>query len=853
MIVTCNECESSFNVDDSLIKADGSKVRCSKCSSVFVVYPDISDAEIGEDADDFSPEMDEDLGADLDSDEEIDDLAIESSAGDELPELDDMVDFDDDESAIAEVAEEASGELELDFDLDEDEDEEVAEKGTLDEEELDLDLEEESVAEADETELGQVEAVDSDLADIEMDLDDSDQAEEADMVAEESDLDLNLELDDEKAAAAAAQGPAAQDESDALDLSDLEDLVDSDADMDLEDVTVEASDDADLDLDAEEMEPIATEEVAEQDESDTLDLSDLEDLVDSDADMDLEDVTVEAPDDADLDLDAEEMEPIATEEVAAQDESDALDLSDLEDLVDSDVDMELEGEALEASDDTDLDLSDLDDILDTEEEPAEADLSAEDSDDLDLDLDLEAEPTAEEPILESSADLDGVDELDLSDLDGLMESDETPAEAAAVGEVAEDLELDFEVDEDAAETAAVETAETPDQLDIPDLEKMLESDEAPTSESTEELDLDLDLDLETEGAVEASTSPAEQTASDDAEFLDIEKMLEESEDTASAQPGAEEPLELDLEAVMDEAAQSKEPELELNLDLGDDMVETESVLDISESGEEDLEFNLLGSDEETLQFGATQASATQIDEGLTAGGDLDASDDDFASDDFAATHDVHGDTDVMDQSGARISAPVKKGRTRKPVLVALLLLVLCLVGYVVIQTQNLGIKIPYVSDIKIPFLSDLKIPYLSGLLKSEDQDMVGNLKIMPMGKTITHKFIENTSAGDIFVIAGQVRNEYDHPRSYIKITGKLYRKGKALVNTATVYGGNTLSDSDLARLDMPAINKRLQNRFGDNRSNIKVKTGKTIPFLIIFGKLPDNLDEYTVEVSGSSS
>ncbi len=801
MIVTCNECESSFNVDDSLIKADGSKVRCSKCSSVFVVYPDISDDEIGEDADDFSPEMDEDLGADLDSDEEIDDLAIEDSADDELPELDDMMDFEEDESAIEEVAEEASGELELDFDLDEDEDEGAAETETLDEEELDLDLEEESVAEADETELGQVEAVDSDLADIEMDLDDSDQAEEADMVAEESDLDLNLELDDEKAAAAAAEGPAAHDESDALDLSDLEDLVDSDADMDLEDVTVEASDDADLDLE----------------------------------------------------LDAEEIEPTATEEVAADDESDALDLSDLEDLVDSDADMELEGETLEALDDTDLDLSDLDDILDTEEEPAEADLSAEDSDDLDLDLDLEAETTAEEPILESSADLDGVDELDLSDLDGLMESDETPAEAAAVGEVAEDLELDFEVDEDAAETAAVETAETPDQLDIPDLEKMLESDEAPTSESTEELDLDLDLDLETEGAVEASTSPAEQTASDDAEFLDIEKMLEESEDTASAEPGAEEPLELDLEAVMDEAAQPKEPELELNLDLGDDMVETESALDISESGEDDLEFNLLGSDEETLQFGATQASATQIDEGLTAGGDLDASDDDFASDDFAATHDVHGDTDVMDQPGARVSAPVKKGRTRKPVLVALLLVVLCLVGYIVIQTQNLGIKIPYVSDIKIPFLSDLKIPYLSSLLKSEDQDMVGNLKIMPMGRTITHKFIENTSAGDIFVIEGQVRNEYDHPRSYIKITGKLYRKGKALVKTATVFGGNTLSDLDLARLDMPAINKRLQNRFGDNRSNIKVKTDKTIPFLIIFDKLPDNLDEYTVEVSGSSS
>jgi predicted Zn finger-like uncharacterized protein len=808
MIVTCNECESSFNVGDSLIKADGSKVRCSKCSSVFVVYPDTSDSEVGEDADDFSFEMDEDL-------------AVEDSADDELPELDDMMDFDDAESAIEEADEEASGEL--DFDLDEDEDMGLGETGTLDEEELDWEAE--SVAEADESERDDAGAVDSDLSDIQMDLDDLDQTEEADMVAEDADLDLDLEPDDEEVAAFEAEGPAEDDETGALDLSDLEDLVDSDTDMDLADVAVEASDDAGMDLD--------------------------------------------------LELDDSEEEPAAAEEVAADDGADALDLSDLEDLVNSGSETELEGEAVEALDDTDLDLSDLDDIIDAKEEPAQADLSAggsddpdldldledessddldldleaESSDELDLDLDLEAEPAAETPILESSADLDGADELDLSDLDGLMESDETPIEAAAIEEVGDDLELDFEVDQSAVETPVVETAEIPDQLDMPDLEKMLESDETPTSESTEELDLD--PDLETEGAVEASTPPEEQPPSDDAEFLDIEKMLEEGEDTASAEPGAEEALELDLEAVMDEAAQPKEPELELNLDLGDEMVETESALDISESAEDDLEFNLLGSDEETLQFGATQAGVTQIDEGLAGETDLESSDDDFASGDFAETQDVRGDTDLIDQAGTGISAPVRKKRSRKPVLAALLLLVLCVVGYIV--TQNLGIKIPFVSDLKIPYLSDVKIPYLSGLLKSEEKDVAGNLKITPMGKTITHKFVENTAAGDIFVIVGHVRNEYDHPRSHIKITGKLYRKGKGLAKTATVYGGNMLSDSDLARLDMAAINKRLQNRFGDNRSNIKVKTGKTLPFLLVFSKLPANMDEYTVEVSGSSS
>jgi len=102
------------------------------------------------------------------------------------------------------------------------------------------------------------------------------------------------------------------------------------------------------------------------------------------------------------------------------------------------------------------------------------------------------------------------------------------------------------------------------------------------------------------------------------------------------------------------------------------------------------------------------------------------------------------------------------------------------------------------------------------------------------------------------VINGTIKNEYDHPRSFIKITGKLYSKGKKLAKEATVYCGNVLSESDLAKMNIAAINKRLQNRFGDNRTNLKLKTGKVLPFMIVFDKLPGNLDEYTVEVAGSS-
>ena len=62
MIITCEECNSSFSVNDSLIKDTGSKVRCSKCDSVFVAFPISTEDELSLD---FEGEMlgkDDELG-----------------------------------------------------------------------------------------------------------------------------------------------------------------------------------------------------------------------------------------------------------------------------------------------------------------------------------------------------------------------------------------------------------------------------------------------------------------------------------------------------------------------------------------------------------------------------------------------------------------------------------------------------------------------------------------------------------------------------------------------------------------------------------------------------------------------
>ena len=39
MIIQCEKCQTKFNIDESKLKEQGSKVRCSLCKHTFVVYP----------------------------------------------------------------------------------------------------------------------------------------------------------------------------------------------------------------------------------------------------------------------------------------------------------------------------------------------------------------------------------------------------------------------------------------------------------------------------------------------------------------------------------------------------------------------------------------------------------------------------------------------------------------------------------------------------------------------------------------------------------------------------------------------------------------------------------------------
>jgi len=143
------------------------------------------------------------------------------------------------------------------------------------------------------------------------------------------------------------------------------------------------------------------------------------------------------------------------------------------------------------------------------------------------------------------------------------------------------------------------------------------------------------------------------------------------------------------------------------------------------------------------------------------------------------------------------------------------------------------------------------IPYVSGLLPPAARD-AGNLKIAVYGTK--SRFVQNSHSGTQLVITGWVRNDYAAARGLIRVTGRLFTRTN-FVKSQTVYCGDLISDETLGSLSAETIQKRLSDRFDDMGPKEVIAPRQTLPFMIVFSQLPDDLaslDKYTVEVTGSS-
>jgi len=596
-----------------------------------------------------------------------------------------------------------------------------------------------------------------------------------------------------------------------------------------------------------------------------------------------ETTAAEAEEEFDLsDLDKELKLMDEAEETAA-DEPGGEDLS-----LDFDLDVDEKEPASAETGEEELDLAGFDEEPSLKGDTAQAATDEPGGEDLSLDFDLdmdEKEPASAET---------GEEELDLAGLDEALSPADEPAPAAADAAAGEDLSLDFDLDMDEKEPASAETGE--EELDLAGLDEELSlADEPEPATAGDDMTLDLDLNLEEKEPVAA------EGGEEELDLTDIESMLEEGSPAGTAKKtiAAEEGIEVETEEIdlselekMLEADEESEPaeeadgepeDLELDLDIDiepepETTAETGGKKTVPEAEDLDLTDLDAGLELDETPEAAAQAGPSEdlelefITEELPEEElRLDEVAEEPVSDDAAEEilmavenepvgrkeavgkgdeSERQADEKVVDKRRRKAVAPKPKKRV-SPLLIVLLVIVLLIGGVVMLPT--FGIRIPYVGDLikNIPVGDYLRnIPYVGNLLGAK-ADERGNLKMTT--SDIDSKFIENAKSGTLFVISGKVRNGYDHPRGFVKVTGRLYSKGKKLAKVQTVFCGNILTDKELSSLDMEAVRKKLLVRTGQKQSNVRVAPGMQVPFMMVFSNLPPDLEEFDIQIEESLS
>jgi pilus assembly protein FimV len=798
MIITCEECKTSYNLNESLLQPSGSKVRCTSCKHVFTAFPPpdkapemvraepVVDTQLGTPSPQPSNESDALGGDDLFDEDKQDsyrqDLAMGAGDGDDFDLAGEDFDLPGNDMDLLDGAEPTEEDLKLtDEDLD-----------------LVMNMAPAAVA-ATATESapsmdGQTAAAATDLKEPDNFLEDlpaESAAAPEPSGASEDDLDLDLELDfgedDETQLPETASAPNLEG-ADELDL-------DLDLDLDLEEDEkvadrVDTGEEATLDLD-EELSLTDSLELDDGDNHDTAAEAIPDEELATEDEIGLEEL--------DLELELDEEGGTATTDAAAI--TDAAASAGIK----SELDLELEDDGGEVAGDADGDL-DLDLDFDLDEAPSEpSDMqSPQEEGDALLELDLEDDVDAS-----GDQDIDDGLSLELDNLDLMDDGADAVADTASSDEDLDfdldgDLELSLEDDADAADTAVADGSGE-DDLDLADLEGLLDEEVADLAQTTSE-----------------KVRPKEDDLFGDDDLgltSDLESILDEDDgDSAPAFSLDEEP-ELDLDLENQETASGSDDSLDLS--------DFEYLAEDGEKAPSDAHFD---SGDMELEFEVDEEGASALEEA------------DAQLTPPKQPAEKRAEPEIVPEAAAAAKAPagptpVPKKRGTSKLLIAVLIIILLLGGgycaYVLLD--GMGIRIPYLSD----------------YLKPEANDP-GNLQMTTFD--INSRFVDSQTLGRIFVITGKVKNGYDHPRGFVQLTGKLFTKGKKLSSSQTVYAGNLISDMDLVNLNADELNKRLNNRFGNNRINSRVQPGKSLPFMVVFAGLPEaQLEEFTIEVDTSTA
>jgi predicted Zn finger-like uncharacterized protein len=180
--------------------------------------------------------------------------------------------------------------------------------------------------------------------------------------------------------------------------------------------------------------------------------------------------------------------------------------------------------------------------------------------------------------------------------------------------------------------------------------------------------------------------------------------------------------------------------------------------------------------------------------------------------------------------------PIKKGR-RPRILLFVLILILLL-------TAAASALVFF-----MPEMLPESIPFLQRPAKEQVLDM-GNKRLS--FSNLEGSFVDSSTAGKLFVVSGSVANNYPDKRNYIRVRSTILESKGKVAKSKIVYAGNPLNTNDLQTLSIEQIHNKLMIKEGRDNINMDIAPNASIPFMIVFENLPEDVSEFTVEAISSS-
>jgi len=509
-----------------------------------------------------------------------------------------------------------------------------------------------------------------------------------------------------------------------------------------------------------------------------------------------------------------------------------------DDDFDIDSDSHSQGDDLE---DTDIDFSEIEfDEQEFEEKPHESRTDTEATDSPDQDIEIE----------DPSKDFDE-DGLDFETAD--FEIDEP--------------ELDFQDDGLKLDPQGFEFEETEDEIssepklmfadsDTADIEISFDQDDGADLElELEELSFDMDDPAIEAAAIDDLELEIQQDDAPELEFEDAPQadLLIEDDDGLELSPDPE-------DALIDTPAQEQGDIIEELPDIKNDGFPANDISLESDDGDE--EPDNLDAGEKIEQTASEQDKFAEYDKVLeqeTEPEDTDITIPDPEKEDNTPSpappptptdDEIETTTETPIEQAPLFTPPSaqsvrqKRGSKKKrggslAVKILLVLVLLILAAYVAII--RLGVTIPVVSDIQIPFITQWIEP------KQAPQPPLNPELDEP---SIDGRFVSNKSAGALFIVTGRVKNPSNTAVSYIQVKGTLMKKDNTKAGALTAYCGNIIPEETLKSGNISDITKQMGVKQGNQNTNVNIKPGDSVMFMLVFSNLPEDLSNFTVAVQG---